>query len=251
MARRRAAVLILLVSAYSPGAPAAPADGVAARAVAARRDAGRGAHAAGPAYDEMTTEQKRFVDGGGQVFVARDVAGSPWPAVVVYQRIDATPEAAAAVFIDYERHRTYIPGVRRARVSRVVDPATVEVDYVLSVPMFPDEHYTVRNHLGTYEGGGYRVEWSLVRASSTRATTGQVRFEPHPDTAGGPGTVMAYSNSVTPGSRLARVGFIKARAMRQMRETASAIVKRVEAERASEPALLNGQIDALRAALGS
>ena len=252
MARRGAAVFVLLLSAHPPRTPAdlAPAHGVTDR-----RDASGGARVDGRAYDEMTAEQKRVFDGGGQVFVARDVAGSPWPAVVVYQRIDATPEVAAAVFIDYEQHRTYIPGVRQARVSRVVDPATVEVDYVLDVPMFADERYTVRNHVTAYEGGdSYRVEWVLVRASSTKGTTGQVRFEPHPDggrggPGAGPGTVMAYSNFVTPGSGLARVGFVKARAMRQMRETASTIVRRVEAERATEPALLSRQLDALRAAL--
>jgi hypothetical protein len=248
MARRGAAVFVLLLTAHSPRTPAdtAPAHGVTTRRVASR-----GTGVGDRAYDEMTAEQKRVFDGGGQVFVARDVAGSPWPAVVVYQHIDATPEAAAAVFIDYERHRAYIPGVRQARVSLVVDPATVEVDYVLDVPMFADERYTVRNRVSTYEGGdSYRVEWALVRASSTKATTGHVRFEPHLDAGRGePGTVMAYSNSVTPGSGLARVGFIKARAMRQMRETASAIVTRVEAERAADPALLSRQIDALRAAL--
>ena len=63
-------------------------------------------------------------DGGGQVFVRRDVAGLPWPAVDVYQYIDALPEQAAAVFFDYGQHRTYIPGVRQSRVSAIVDPST-------------------------------------------------------------------------------------------------------------------------------
>src|SRR5688500_4857069 len=184
------------------------------------RDAAPGeTRVVGRAYDELTTEQRSAFDGREQVFVRRDVAGSPWPAVVVYQYIDASPEAAAAVFIDYESHRSYIPGVRQSRVSAVVDPATVEVDYVLNVPLVSDERYTVRNHLCSYGGGeSYVVEWTLVRASSTKATTGQARFEPHLDPQRNQhGTVLVYSNFVTPGSRVAGFGMIKSRALQQMR----------------------------------
>ena len=207
--------------------------------------------AAARAYDELSEEQQRVFDGGGQVFVRRDVAGLPWPAVDVYQYIDARPEQAAAVFVDYGLHRTYIPGVRESRVSAIVDRSTVEVDYVVSVPIVSDERYTVRNHLCSYHGGAsYGVDWTLVRASSTKATIGHVRFEQHVDTRlGKRGTAMAYSNFVTPGSRLAHFGVVKTRATQQMRETAWAIVRRVEAEQATDRALLEKQIAALRAAL--
>ncbi len=205
----------------------------------------------GRAYDELTAEQRRVFDARNQVFVRRDVPGSPWPAVVVYQYVAAPPEAAAAVFVDYDLHRTYIPGVKQSRVSAVVNPTTVEVDYVVSVPVVSDERYTVRNHLCTYHGGeSYAVEWTLVRASSTKATTGHARFEPHLDPSRNErGTVMVYSNFVTPGSSLAGLGMIKTRALEQMRETASALVRRIEAERSTDPALLEKQVDAMRAAL--
>ena len=135
------------------------------------------------------------------------------------------------MFVDYDLHRTYIPGVKQSRVSAVVNPTTVEVDYVVSVPVVSDERYTVRNHLCTYHGGeSYAVEWTLVRASSTKATTGHARFEPHLDPSRNErGTVMVYSNFVTPGSSLAGLGMIKTRALEQMRETASALVRRIEA----------------------
>jgi hypothetical protein len=255
-------LIVVLASAHLFSPPAyLPAARDRARATPASRqapfapvcrDAASGeTRAGGRAYDELTAEQRRVFDGGEQVFVRRDIAGSPWPAVIVYQYIDASPEAAAAVFIDYESHRRYIPGVRQSRVSAVVDPATVEVDYVLSVPLVSDERYTVRNHLCSYGGGdSYAVEWTLVRASSTKATTGQARFEPHLDLQRNEhGTVMVYSNFVTPGSRVAGFGMIKSRALQQMRETAAAIVRRVEVQRSTDRPLLEKQIDALRAAL--
>ena len=240
---RRCAVIVLLVSAQAASVPplssqcptGTPGDTAAV----------------GRAYDELTVDQKRVFDSGGQVFVRRDVAGSPWPAVAVYQYIDASPEEAAAVFIDYERHQTYIPGVRKSHVSAVISSRTVEVDYVVRVPIVADEHYTVRNHLCAYESSkSYRVDWTLVRASSTKATTGNVRFEPYRGPRlGTRGTVMAYANVVTPGSRLAPLGIVKKRAMQQMRETAYAIVRRVETERATDATLLEKQVAAFRAAL--
>lgn len=197
------------------------------------------------AADELTAEQRRTIQEGRVVFVTEDVATSAWPRACVYQRIDATPEEAAAVFTNYERQLAYIPKLKEATISRVIDPLTVEVDYTLDVPIVADEHYTVRDRLSTSpDGASYRIDWTLVRATSTKATEGSVRFEPHEH-----GTLMAYCNLVTPGGRLAGLGFIKSRAMTQVREAAEAIVTEVERERASDHKLLDAELAALRAAL--
>ena len=192
------------------------------------------------------------MDARREVFLTSEVSGSPWPKACVFRYIDASPEEAAAVFTDYERHREYIPELRKAKLSRRIDPLTVEVDYTLRVPIVSDEDYTVRNHLSTGdEGASYRVQWTLVRATSTKATEGSVRFEPH--TVGGSGrsgTLMAYCNQVTPGSRLAGLRFIRSRALKQTREAARAIVAEVERVRLADRELLDGELRALRAALG-
>lgn len=217
--------------------------GMAATAMAQTGDA--------TAVSELTVEQRATIDAGSQVFLTWNVRGAPWPRACSYQFIDATPEEAAAVFTNYGRHSTYIPDVRKAAVSRVIDPLTAEVDYTLQVPIVADENYTVRNHLSTYNGGrSYRVEWSLVRASSTKATEGGVRFEPHhSDRLGRDGTLMAHCNLVTPGSRLAKLRFVRSRALAQARETARAIVAEVERERAGDRVGLDVELRALRAAL--
>ena len=157
------------------------------------------------AADELTAEQRRTIEEGRVVFVTLDVATSAWPRACVYQRIDASPEEAAAVFTNYERQLAYIPNLKEATISRVIDPLTVEVDYTLDLPIVADEHYTVRDQLSTSpDGASYRIDWLLLRATSTKATEGSVRFEPH-----GHGALMAYCNLVTPGGRLARLSFLK------------------------------------------
>ena len=203
------------------------------------------------AAHELTADQRATIDDGRQVFLTWDVSGSAWPRACVYQHIDAMPEEAAAVFTNYERHLAFIPNLRKARVSRVISPVTAEVDYTLRVPIVADEQYTVRDHLSSYNGGvSYKIEWTLVRATSTKATEGSVRFEPHrSERAQRDGTLMAYCNLVTPGSRLARLSFIRSKAMAQVREAAEAIVAEVERECAGNRALLEGELRALRSAL--
>jgi hypothetical protein len=57
---------------------------------------------------------------------------------------------------------------------------------------------------------------------------------------------MAYCNFVTPGSRLARLGFIKTRAMDQLRATTKAIAREVERQRAEMPAAVAARARALK-----
>ncbi len=201
---------------------------------------------------ELSAQQLADIDRGAQVFLTWEVAGLPWPRACVFQYVDATPEEAAAVFTNYARHTAYIPGVRKAKVSRVIDQVTAEVDYTLDVPMVADEDYTVRDHLSTHDAGAsYKVEWTLVRATSTKATEGNVRFEPHHASAPvRDGTLMAYCNLVTPGSSLARLRFIRSRALAQVRATARAIVVETERERANDRARLATELQILRTALG-
>jgi hypothetical protein len=177
--------------------------------------------------------------------------GSPWPAVTIVTFVRATPEEAAAIFTDYERHVAFVPSTKRSVVSKTHTPTDVEVDYVVALPVVSDEAYTVRDRL-TRDSvpGGYRVDWTLVRASSTKATTGHARFTPAVDSAGRPGTRFEYHNFVTPGSRMAKMGFIRKRALKEMEQTAAAFARRFESERKNSAAM-QARIASFRAALGS
>jgi hypothetical protein len=186
---------------------------------------------------------------GAQDIVREQRAGSPWPAVTIVTYVDATPEEAAAVFIDYARHVEFIPSTKLSRVSKVHSPTDVEVDYIVALPIVSDEEYTVRDRLSR-DSAGYRVDWTLVRASSTKGTVGHARFTPatNPKT-GKPSTRFEYHNFVTPGSRIAGMGFIRNRALKEMEQTAAAFARRFESER-KNAAAMQAQIATLRGSLG-
>ena len=199
----------------------------------------------------LTPDQRRTIDGGGQVFVTERVAGSAWPRAWVLQYIDATPEEAAAVFADYAAHSAYIPNLKRSATARRIDRVTTDVDYVLRLPIVRDEEYTVRDRLSASEAGArYQVDWTLVRATSVKVTDGYARFERYRnEKLQRDGTLMEYCNFVTPGSRLGAIPFVRSKALEQVRAAAGAIAAQVERERRGNPALLARQLETLRAAL--
>ena len=204
----------------------------------------------GQAVRELSPGQRAAIDAGEEVFMTWATNASPWPRACVFRHVDATPAEAAAVFMDYERHAAYIPDLTKARISRVIDPATVEVDYRLRVPIVADEDYTVRDHVRAVGDTSFTIEWTLVRATTTKATEGSVRFEPYRlPTSPREGTLMAYCNLVTPGSRLAGLGFIRSRALSQVRATARAIGEEIARQRASDSGRLANELRALHGAL--
>jgi len=202
-----------------------------------------------PPTRELNDTDRLAIDSGRQVVREEKVRNSAWPRVSVQQFIDATPEEAAAVFTDYARHSTYIPGLKKSVVSRRVTPRVMEVEYLLFVPFYADEDYTVRDSLSTYDGGAsYRVDWTKVRARSTKEIVGSARFEPYRnERTGKDGTLITYVNLVAPGQFLA--GPLKGRALKQVRETVTALAKQIDAERRGDRDLLGSQIAALVAAL--
>ncbi len=200
---------------------------------------------------DLTPTQREAVDRGELVVTTHTGSGSPWPAVTVYAFIDATPEEATAIFTDYERHATYIPSIIRSHISRVIDSVTVEVDYTLAIPLVSDEAYTVRDRITRVGADHYRVDWELVRASSTKQTTGHARFSVHRNTKSArSGTLMEYHNFVTPGSRLAALGFVRSRSIAQVRETARAIARHIVTERGNA-AMMRRRLALLRNAIGA
>ena len=198
----------------------------------------------------LTAADRAVLESGRQIVREERVPDSPWPRVTVLQVVNASPAEAAAVFTDYDAHSSFLPGVKKSVVSQRVSPLVAAVDYVLYVPLFADEHYTVRDSLSRGAGGlGYRVDWSRVRARSTKAIVGHVEFAPfRSERTGHDVTLVTYVNLVVPGQRLA--GPLKGRALKQVRETVVALGKQIELVRASHPELLAERVAAVATVLG-
>ena len=195
--------------------------------------------------DELNAADRAKVLAGRQVLLEEEVAGKPWPRVRVYQLVRATPEDVAAVFFDYDNSKTFVPDLLHSKISKIISPCDMEVDYEVDVPILPDEAYTARNDLETIDGGGYRVTWNLVRAKQTKDATGHLRVEPH----GEGQAVICYTNLVTPSSGMA--GILEKLAIGRMEKTVRSMVYQVQNQKTKQPADLARQVEALREALAA
>ncbi len=197
---------------------------------------------AGDLLEGLNSAQQAQINKGSQVVLLEDIEGKPWPRVTIYQLVNASPEEVAAVFFDYEDNKAFVPNLLKSEISKKISPCTTEIDYAVNVPILPDEFYTVRNSLKMLSPDHYRVDWKLVRAVQTKDSVGSFCMEPLIGK-----TLIRYQNLVTPGSSMA--GLLRKPAIAQMKDAATAIAIRSEKLKASNPAQLGKQVEALRTAL--
>jgi hypothetical protein len=191
---------------------------------------------------ELSSAQRCQVHDGSQVIITENVERKPWPRIKVYRLVDASPEQVTAVFFDYESAKSFVPNVIKSQISNRLSACTMDVDYGLDVPIFPDEFYTVRNNLRLIDENSYCIDWKLLRSVLTKDSVGKIRIEPWEGKA-----VICYQNLVTPASNIAVL--LRGKAIEQMKETTQALAERVEKEKTANLPGLKRQIAALRAAL--
>jgi len=197
---------------------------------------------AGEILQGLSAPQQSQVKSGTQILITEDVEGKPWPRITIYQTVNATPEEVAAVFFDYEDNKSFVPNLLKSVISKRISPCITEIDYGVSIPILPDEFYTVRNSIKESPPGSYRADWKLVRAVQTKDSVGSFSIEPLDGK-----TIIRYQNLVTPGSSMA--GLLRKSAISQMKDAATAIAGRAEKLKSSNPALLKKQVESLRTAL--
>lgn len=205
-------------------------------------------------YEMLTARQHAVVESGGNVQLLEPLTTSPWPRSIVFEFIDATPEECAAVVFDYELEASYIPRLKTSRIVRRPGPIATDVEYVIDVPIFPDEVSVSREQLSV-ASGDYTIRWETVISDSfphKSVAAGRLLFSPMTNPrSGAHGTLMVHDQAVIPNTIFARLPFIRNKAIAVSRDAAHAIVVQVEGERKDNRRLLERQLAKLRLALAS
>jgi hypothetical protein len=205
-------------------------------------------------YASLTANQQAIVERGGTVQLLEPLTTSPWPRSVVFEFIDATPEECAAVLSDYELQSKYIPRMKTSRIVKRRSPIETDVQYVIDIPVFPDEQSVSRQQVSTMNGV-YAVRWQTVVDDSDppkSVTAGRASFAAMATPRSGKkGTLMVHDQTVLPNSVFARIPFIRKKAIEMSRDAAKAITRQVEMERSGDSRLLERQVALLREALAS
>jgi hypothetical protein len=132
------------------------------------------------------------------------VGGSLWPEFKVFEKIEATPEEAAAVFTDFANHAKFFNhlGMEKSDVISGKGTSTQLVAYSLNIPLASDD-YTCSDHISADPAAGtYTVTWDVMQSNRTYSkqdangkpwSKGSAVFEPYEG-----GTLIAYTNLVSP-----------------------------------------------------
>lgn len=207
--------------------------------------------ASGGVLDPLSPIERAQIDAGVPIVKSREMAGSSWPAVTVYQLVDATPEEAMAIFTDFGEQASYLRDCCGLLESRVIDPAvngdrrTQRVLYELQVPVVSNERYELREELSRGSDGSYSVAWTKVsRGGHSAGIVGRAVFEPRHGK-----TVFSYYNytrMTEPGA-----GFFAGQSVERAQRTVTAMARHMEQERRSGGAGFLRDLARLRAALGT
>ncbi len=209
------------------------------------------------AFEELSDNDQYKLKAGQQVgiYTYPQSPYAAWPQGTIYQRIDATPEQAVAVFYDVNRHSEYLPHVLKSEVSNFIDKTTFEVDYTVGLLHLPfgiaQEKYALEYHMDfNAEEKSYSIVWHLVRSGTyTEYSQGSIRFE----SMESGGTLMAYDSFVLPYSKyyLVAANPLAIEISKSvLRSVVRNIVNQIKKERTMESARLEQQVKALKKVLG-
>jgi hypothetical protein len=200
--------------------------------------------------DDLSLADRLLVEGGAPLVKTRDVAGSSWPAVFVYQIVNTAPEKAMAVFTDYGQQSSYLKPCCGVVVSRVLDPAVdgdpraQRVLYEIEVPVVSNERYELNEEMSRGDDGSYRVVWAKVGTGGRSDNiVGRAVFEAHDGK-----TLFFYYNYTK--MTLTGAGLFASESVRRTQETVTAMARRMEEESANGGARLEASVARVRAALG-
>ena len=174
---------------------------------------------------ELSPTDLAKLESGENVLTTIEKPGAIWPEVRIYRKVNATPQGVTDLFLDYENANSFIANLKSAVVENEPDGNTKDVRYTVKLPVLFTINYLVRNR---YEktAEGYTVHWNLLESLFAKSAIGQLRVEPHGDTA-----VICYANHVEPATKL--VAGLRGHALKEASKTVDAIVKEAERRHAA------------------
>jgi len=202
-------------------------------------------------FQRLTPAEQKAVQDGGQV--VQFGTETPWPSVILYQRVHVTPEEATAVFFDYAYQKEYIPNLITV-VPNQVSSTVYDVDYLVKIPFVPTwlggtEKYRVRDELATYDNGhAYEFKWKLVpgHGETTQSSDGSLKVEGF-----GTDTLLVYYSYIIPGRIGSGNGYVVDGAKDAVKKAFTAIVNQIEKVKSDYNPFLQTKIEKLREALSN
>ena len=147
----------------------------------------------------MTPTEKQQLDKGEMVkkIVWKD--GYVWPEVTVMQVLKYEPLDNLNVFLDFEKHKTYIPDILESKIVKKISKNQMHVYFEMKVPWPVNKSvYTTNNIITKDPDGSHTLKWNLVKGSLIKSSDGHMTFSPYEGK-----TLITYVTFIVPNSSLA------------------------------------------------
>lgn len=201
------------------------------------------------AIDQLSEVDRLQLAAGMTIVKTRDMPGSSWPAVSVYQLVKTTPEVAMADFTDYSLQASYLKECCGLLMSSVLDSAVggdrrvQRVLYELEVPIVSNERYELREEMSR-EDDSYRVVWGKVSTGGhSEGIFGRAMFEPYN------GKTLFYYYNFTKITTMG-AGLFSGESVKRTQRTVTAMAKHMEQQATSGGPRLRENLERVRTALG-
>ena len=170
---------------------------------------------------------------------SKEIPRCPWPEITVFTLIDVSPVEAAALFSNYQDHKTYIPDLIKSDPTRKIAENEIVVDFEMRLPWpLANSKYSTGIVCNRLDNNEYEISWYLVESDSLIDAKGIVQFIPY-----GKQTLLKYQSLIHPDSKLASV--LSSRVKGGITKTVQAIVTYIEETKKNNPEKMQKLISAL------
>jgi len=188
---------------------------------------------------ELTQAELQELTNKQLIIHSREIPKCPWPELTVFALIDVSPVEAAALFSDYQDHKTYIPNLIKSDPTRKIADNEIIVDFEMRLPWpLANSKYSTGNVFNRLENNEYEICWYLVQSDSLIDSKGIVQFIPY-----GKMTLLRYQSFIHPASKLASI--LSSTVKNGMTRTVRAIVIYIEETKKKTPEKIQKLVSAL------
>jgi hypothetical protein len=188
---------------------------------------------------ELTQTELAKLTNNELVIHSKEIPRCPWPEMTVFTLIDVSPVEAAALFSNYQDHKTYIPDLIKSDPARKLAYNETIVDFEMRLPWpLANSKYSTGNVFNRLDNNEYEICWYLVESDSLIDSKGTVQFIPY-----GKKTLLKYQSFIHPDSKIASV--LSSRVKGGITRTVQAIVTYIEETKKKNPEKMQRLINAL------
>jgi hypothetical protein len=188
---------------------------------------------------ELTQAELQKLTNKQLIIHSKEIPKCPWPELTVFALIDVSPVEAAALFSDYQDHKTYIPNLVKSDPARKIADNETIVDFEMRLPWpLASSKYSTGNVFNRLENNEYEICWYLVQSDSLIDSKGIVQFIPY-----GKMTLLRYQSFIHPTSKLASI--LSSTVKNGMTRTVRAIVTYTEETKKKTPEKIQKLVSAL------